>query len=379
MPKNDPMDYSDAVAGMEEFGVSLVGLLREMLRHNGIVVHTIDHRVKTESSARKKIETAEGAYESYTGLHDLLGLRITCYFSDEVDKVAEVIDREFKVDPGKSVNKGETLGVREFGYKSVHRVARLGKRRVDLAEYRRFNDMQFELQIRTVLQHAWAEIEHDLGYKQETIPEPMRRRFSMLAGVLELVDYEFESIRKQLEGYIAEADVAAKTNTIDMDLDVATLTSLIQHDAKIQEIDAEIARIARRRLSNKGPHPRYMEHSIKRCRDLGIHTIQELRDELGRWHLHLSTFASLWLARRDEMEQETVSPFVKKSEVFPHGVAIFYLWLIIGLEVKPKNLNASADVLESGEAAKIWAQTVKNVGAPPPLPPVAEGEWGWGI
>ena len=46
-----------------------------------------------------------------------------------------------------------------------------------------------EIQIRTVMQHAWAEIEHDLGYKsKEDIPDKYRRQFSILAGLIELAD-----------------------------------------------------------------------------------------------------------------------------------------------------------------------------------------------
>lgn len=366
---NNPSDYSQAVVGMEEFGVALVGLLREMLRHHGVVVHTIDYRVKSESSARKKIESADGSYSDYAALHDLLGLRITCYFSDEVDLVAAVIDKEFLPDPSKSVNKGDKLGLNEFGYRSVHKVARMGPARTALAEYTRFSAMRFELQIRTVLQHAWAEIEHDLGYKQDTIPEPMRRRFSMLAGVLELVDYEFESLRKQLDGYIAKADEAAKTSSIDMLLDVATLTSLVHHDAGIVGLDSLIAASAGKPLKGTESNTRYMEYSMNRCRDLGMHTINDLRSALKHWQAHVSAFATAWVTRNDKYGHGA-------PDYFPRGVAIYYLWFVIGLEAKAKELDVSADMLDEPGAQQLWAETVGRVGAPPPLPDVVKGEWG---
>lgn len=372
--RTDQPDYSHAVAGMEEFGVALVGLLKEMLRHHGIVVHTIDHRVKTEQSARKKIETADGGYANYAALHDLLGLRITCYFSDEVDRVAAVIDKEFQTDPVKSVNKGEKLGVKEFGYRSVHKVAWMSAGRTTLAEYRRFSNMRFELQIRTVLQHAWAEIEHDLGYKQDTIPEPMSRRFSMLAGVLELVDYEFESLRKELEEYIADADKAAKTGSIDMALDFATLTSLVHHDAKVKAIDEQIANAVSRPLQGTEPDHRYMKYTMNRCRDIGMHTINDLRVELEKWHKHASAFAAAWITQ--ERESERGGRMVAKPSPMPRGVAIFYLWFVIGLTAKSNGLNVSAEVLDLPEAQDTWAKTLNAIGPPPPLPDVEEGEWG---
>ena len=58
------------------------------------------------------------------------------------------------------------------------------------------------MQIRTVLQHAWAEYEHDIRYKG-TIPEEhvpdLDRRFTLAAGLLELADREFSEIRDRLQ------------------------------------------------------------------------------------------------------------------------------------------------------------------------------------
>ena len=61
--------------------------------------------------------------------------------------------------------------------------------RAALAEYEAFKDMKCEIQVRSILQNAWAEIEHDLGYKtKEAIPVQSQRRFARLAGLLELAD-----------------------------------------------------------------------------------------------------------------------------------------------------------------------------------------------
>lgn len=66
----------------------------------------------------------------------------------------------------------------------------------------KLTEYTFEIQFRTVLQHAWAEIEHDLGYKSEySIPLSMRREFSRVAGLLELADETFEKLKHQLNDY----------------------------------------------------------------------------------------------------------------------------------------------------------------------------------
>ena len=57
--------------------------------------------------------------------------------------------------------------------------------------------MRCEIQVSTILQDAWAEIEHDIVYKSpEDIPFRLRRRFACLAGLLEIADREFESLRQ---------------------------------------------------------------------------------------------------------------------------------------------------------------------------------------
>jgi ppGpp synthetase/RelA/SpoT-type nucleotidyltranferase len=353
--------YSEAVAGMEEFGIALKGLLREMLSHHGVDVHTIDHRVKEERSAKLKIDSSDGVYSGFSELHDLLGLRITCYFADEVNQIAGIIDREFDPDPTKSEDKGSKLGLQEFGYRSVHRVAGLGGNRTDLAEYARFKDRRFEVQIRTVLQHAWAEIEHDLGYKAETIPEPMRRRFSMLAGVLELVDYEFQSLRKELDTYEEKAEKAAKSPATDMALDIATLSSLIRSDETIMALDAAVADSVNRRLRIRPDGGRTTEHRLSQLRRLGITTISELRVAVEEWKGHMLVFVPKWTERRDRGEPT--------PGFFPRGIGLYYLFMVMSFEAmrqgRPSGITGRLRDMGGLEA---WQETVAQVGTPPSLP-----------
>jgi putative GTP pyrophosphokinase len=82
-----------------------------------------------------------------------------------------------------------------FGYQSIHYLLRIKSGRAGLPEYQRFSGHVFEAQVRTILQHAWAEIEHDIQYKSlRAIPTVIRRRFVALAGMLEIADREFQAI-----------------------------------------------------------------------------------------------------------------------------------------------------------------------------------------
>lgn len=360
--------YPDAVAGMDEYGQALKGLIKELLGHNDVKFHTIDYRVKTEDSARRKLATPDSGYVGYSSLHDLLGLRITCYFADEVDSVADIIEKEFTVDPNKSVDKGKQLGLREFGYRSVHRVATVNGKRAELAEYDRFKNLRFEVQIRTVVQHAWAEIEHDLGYKQATIPAPMRRRFSMLAGVLELVDFEFTALRDELKEYERDADNAAKTQA-DMALDLATMASIVKYDKVIASLDEELRKAVGATLEDEDEQDaNYFEQRLSDFLSLGVDSMSEVRRCAEAWKPHVLAFAPKWLSANYERRGKQL---VVENLRFPQGVSLYYLWLVMGLEARSKGREVDSFLTEPG-SAEIWAETVAEVGDAPPLPSPAE-------
>jgi len=105
----------------------------------------------------------------------------------------------------------------------VHYLVSLSPQRVTLPEYARYAGLIAEIQARTILQHAWAEIEHDIQYKSvDTIPTGIRRRFMALAGLLEIADREFQAVqdaddqlRQQARGSITRGDLEAVEITAD--------------------------------------------------------------------------------------------------------------------------------------------------------------------
>ena len=93
----------------------------------------------------------------------------------------------FDVDEANSSDRSKVLKEDKVGYKSVHIVEKLGKQRADLVEYKGIYDLKFEIQIRTVLQHAWAELTHDRSYKIDVVlPPHIQRKINLHAGLLEL-------------------------------------------------------------------------------------------------------------------------------------------------------------------------------------------------
>ena len=172
--------------------------LSSILRSKGIVPQSITSRAKDPEELREKI-TREGEVPDapINCINDLAGVRIIAYFKSDVDKIVPLIEKEFRVDHTCSSDKRLSSDPAHFGYASVHFVVKFRSEMLKLPEYALFNKMKCEIQVRTILQHAWAEIEHDIVYKSPAeIPFRVRRRFACLAGLLEIADREFESLRQ---------------------------------------------------------------------------------------------------------------------------------------------------------------------------------------
>ena len=200
--------YRELVPTLEQLAKNAYDLLRRALREQGIYVTAFEYRVKTEQSLAGKLERKGAKYKSISDITDLVGLRVITFYTDEVDKVAVIAKRVFDIDWQESVDKRKLHQLDSFGYNSLHYICRL--------KDKAFENIRFELQMRTALQHVWSTIEHDTGYKGEVkIPREYKRQFSRLAGMLELVDDEFSRLRIVLTDYRRQVQTLVKSGQLD--------------------------------------------------------------------------------------------------------------------------------------------------------------------
>lgn len=130
-------------------------------------------------------------------------MRVIAYYQTDVDPIVEKLAQEFEIDPARSVDKRQALTLRAFGYRSVHLVARLHGYRATSPEYSALAGKWFEVQVRSILEHAWAEIEHEVVYKSGIkFPPQFERRFAAIAGTLELIEKEFLALREERDKLI---------------------------------------------------------------------------------------------------------------------------------------------------------------------------------
>ena len=184
-------EYREKRPVFEQMQATIPTRVRVLLDEAGIIVASIESRIKEEKSLAGKLELKGAKYDSLADITDVFGMRIITFYTDDVDKVASAVDRLFEVDWENSVDKRKLLEVDSFGYLSLHYICRD-------PEF----PFRFEVQMRTILQHAWANMNHDTGYKSGVeVPMEYSRNMNRLAGMLELVDEQFSRTRAEINDY----------------------------------------------------------------------------------------------------------------------------------------------------------------------------------
>jgi ppGpp synthetase/RelA/SpoT-type nucleotidyltranferase len=179
-----------------------VELVTSVLDDAGINYLSITGRAKSVVSfAGKATRTVDGAPVYADPLEDItdqIGLRVITYLRGDVEAAAQLLSDQFDVLDDRDLGQ-ETADEGRWGYASRHLVVTTSR---PPSPYEHLAGHRASVQLRTVLQHAWAEFEHDIRYKG-TIPmehsADLDRRFTLAAGLLELADREFSAIRDRLQ------------------------------------------------------------------------------------------------------------------------------------------------------------------------------------
>lgn len=183
---------------------ALATAIREILKHalSEAKVHSIEARAKAITSFGEKAATPDEEQadkpkyrDPIDAITDKAGVRVIVFFPRTLVEVEEAIRHQFAVIE-KVDHTAQAIAQQRLGYLSVHYIVELRPDRLNLPEYRSLRGHCAEIQVRTVMQHAWAEIEHDIQYKSTyAVPVEVRRRFITLAGLLEIADREFQAIQ----------------------------------------------------------------------------------------------------------------------------------------------------------------------------------------
>ena len=179
---------------------------------------TIESRIKDRSSCISKFERKYlNEYKSGISLTDvkdrltdLIGIRIICSYEDEIEKVEKIITNNFliidKTDKSKNLRETNT-----FGYNGLHFDVKMSDTRKNLDEYKKIADFPIEIQIRTIIQHAWSSLDHKVIYKKAT-PIELTRAVDRLAALFEIADSEFIRLRDETKELEKKSEEKIKTS-----------------------------------------------------------------------------------------------------------------------------------------------------------------------
>jgi len=204
--------YAELQPGLRRVTEGYVDLVTSILDEAGINYLTVTGRAKSVSSFAAKAARVVNGRPVFTDplreITDQVGVRVITYVHSDVQAVVDLLGDQVVVHDDRDLGL-ETASEGRFGYASRHLLVTVDPGRPD-ADLDLLRGHRAAIQIRTVLQHAWAEFEHDIRYKG-TIPAEhvleLDRRFTLAAGLLELADREFSTIRDLLrEGPAEPAD-----------------------------------------------------------------------------------------------------------------------------------------------------------------------------
>ena len=199
MPRRLADRYETLFPSLDRLRLNLEEALGLFLTENSIQFLSAYGRVKTYQSLREKVERKSYA-DPLTDAEDLVGCRVIVYFPDDVDKVNDILNNEFVVH--EQTDKASLLKENEVGYRSSHSIISVNKNWCETPNYRGLGEIRAEIQVRTILMHAWAEVEHKLQYKDKLqVPSQLRRKLFLLSAKFEEADSQFQSLREEIEDY----------------------------------------------------------------------------------------------------------------------------------------------------------------------------------
>jgi len=262
----------------EEIAARVHDRLKKVFDDAGILTAGLEYRVKSEASLAGKLELKGAKYKDIFDLTDIVGLRVITFYSDDVDKVASIMERLFDIDWENSVDKRKAHEIDSFGYLSLHYICSLSEEDRP-AQWPEASRVRFEIQMRTVLQHAWANMNHDTGYKSGVeVPNRYLRNLSRLAGILELVDEQFSQIRTEITDYRRNIQsLVASGNLKEVPLDGDSFRSYLAMEP-FQPLNRRIAAVNQAEILNVSLMP-----FLQVFRALKMDNLGDIADLIRDW------------------------------------------------------------------------------------------------
>jgi len=299
----------------ENLAEAVQTILKGLLEERNVDFLSVSSRTKTLEGCLEK-HKRKNYKNPQIEMTDIAGIRVIVYFENQIKHVSEIIETAFCVDPKNSLNLTEILENNKLGYRSVHYVCDLGHERANLPEFRNLKNLKFEIQVRTILQHAWAELAHDRNYKFPLdLPKDLERELFLLSGLLETADKGFDSLSTKMDEYILNVRKATKMGELDVDINSLSLEEYVRQWA--QNNNANIEEL---------PSLTGIEKLVDELNQFGISTLKELND-IASASNKITNSNTIFGYVRDWMIFSDVSKLINNKEIdwmIPYNELSYY-------------------------------------------------------
>jgi GTP pyrophosphokinase len=215
--------FYDNQAKTEKLCNEVEYILSLELKKENIEFAQITSRAKSLKSFCEKI-SRKSYKKPFENITDFAGVRVVYLYSSDRQEIESIIEKEFKI--VEKVDKVSPEDIDKFGYGALHYLVKIKKTHSG-ARYDELKNLICEIQVRTILQDAWAIVAHHLSYKQESdVPPNLRRKLNALSGLFETADDQFENIRIKRSEYqdqVQESITKGKDISFDEDMNLDNL------------------------------------------------------------------------------------------------------------------------------------------------------------
>lgn len=224
-------EYATEQANFAAAAAEAAAYIREVLAPLPVAVHVVLARAKTVTSLRGKLRRKRYPNPKQA-VTDLIGLRVISYFAGDIDRIAAQLRMHLDISEQKCRDARKELEEDRFGYRSVHLIARLKPGQARGVTVSHLQRRWFEIQIRSILDHAWSEIEHEVVYKAGIeFPSEVKRRFRAVAGSLEVLEHAFAGLAVERDALVEAYRVRYQANEaaiLSSRFDVARLLAFLE-------------------------------------------------------------------------------------------------------------------------------------------------------
>lgn len=181
--------YDSLKPSLEELEKEARFILENGLKAKHIKYHSISSRIKDFNSFSAKRARIE-SNDPFEEINDLVGIRVICLFKSDLPLIKNIILESFKL-----ISEDDKIAnddISSFGYMSIHYIVQINEG-CSGPRYNNIKGKNVEIQVRTILMDAWANVSHYLDYKNDNaVPKNLKKDFYALSGLFYIADTHFQ-------------------------------------------------------------------------------------------------------------------------------------------------------------------------------------------